>query len=126
MGGVGNCVFHRVGWKEMEGPHVLMIKATTWEEPAKLVAPAMCKGAPAALLAARGDPHRRTSPLMACPSSGASPTTVQLLPVRLFACAWGGHLQEEASSPSHGDPPDMGHLLGGPWGAGALSNENLN
>lgn len=125
MGG-GNCVFHRVGWKEKEGPHVLMIKATTWEEPAKLVAPAMCKGVPTALLAARGGPHRRTSPLTACPSPRASPATVQLLPARLFACACNSRLQEEASSQSRGDPPCMGPLLGGPQGAGALSNKNLN
>lgn len=45
--------------------------------------------------------------------------------MRLFACAWDSRLQEEASFQSHGDPPCMGHLLGGPWDAGALSNENL-
>lgn len=70
------CFFHRVGWKQKEGAHVLVIKVTSWEELAKLVAPARCKGVLAALLAAREDPHRRTSPLVACPSPGASPTTV--------------------------------------------------
>lgn len=50
----GNYVFHRVDWKEEEGLHFLVIKATTWEELARLVAPAMRKGGPAALFAARG------------------------------------------------------------------------
>lgn len=112
--------------EEKEGPYILVMKATTQEELAKLVAPAMGKDVPAALLAARGNPHRETFPLAVCPSLGISPTTVRLLPVRLMSCTQDSCLQEEASSQSHEDPPCMGPLLGDPQGAGALSNENLS
>ena len=110
-------------WLEGKGGPPRPRDQGTWEEQTKTVPAAMCKGVSVVLLAARGDPHTSTSPLMACPSPGACPTTAQLLPVRLFACSRDSHFQEKASSQSHEDPPLMGPLLGGPRGARALSNE---